>query len=273
MSQMREKLQKSVVSLDDAAGRIRSGLGTLMQLVEEIETENKGVFFRAESPDATQEEKAAISALRQLVAQIGSEVDGFASLGHQFEERLDKSTEEIKQLSDQLEVVSLEASLDPLTGIANRRQFERALQGCFDSIEDQDGRLSVLMGDVDRFKTINDTYGHRIGDHVLRLVAQVHKGKLRGNDLVSRWGGDEFAVILPETELANAMKVAENIRTALSSRVVRNKETNEALGKITMSIGVASYGPSDTPETLTHRADEALLRAKNDGRDRVVVAE
>ena len=107
--------------------------------------------------------------------------------------------------------------------------------------------LCLMLLDIDHFKRFNDTWGHQTGDQVLRLVAMTLKSNIKGKDMAARYGGEEFAAILPETDLEGAMIVADNIRKAIQAKELLKRSTNEKLGRITASFGVAMYRPGDTP--------------------------
>ncbi len=150
---------------------------------------------------------------------------------------------------------------DPLTGLANRRFMDIVLERSFARAKRLDGHLSALMIDIDYFKKYNDTYGHTAGDKLLVRIAKVLLKETRGVDLLVRYGGEEFLVLLPETGLALASEVAERIRKRVKAKV-----------KITMSIGVSSYHEGmKKKKDLVKKADEALYQAKQKGRDRVEV--
>jgi diguanylate cyclase len=131
------------------------------------------------------------------------------------------------------------------------------------------GRLSLLLADIDRFKAFNDSHGHQIGDEVLRAVGRVLKDLVKGRDTPARCGGEAFAVILPDTALADALKIAEQIRARLAGCEPRNLETGEGYGRVTLSLGVAQYRLGEPLGELIQRADRALYRAKRAGRNRV----
>ena len=134
---------------------------------------------------------------------------------------------------------------DPLTGLANRRHFDQRLAHALIEAERGDSTLSLLIADIDHFKTFNDAHGHLLGDQVLRLVASILIQNTKGQDLVARYGGEEFAVILPSINLLQATTVAENLRKAITSREVIKRATGEHLGRVTLSIGVTSAGGGD----------------------------
>ncbi len=130
--------------------------------------------------------------------------------------------------------------------------------------------LCLLLMDIDHFKKFNDTFGHQVGDEVLKVVARTLKEGVKGRDTPARYGGEEFAVILPQTSLKNAVVVAEQIRTTLASRKLQNRKTGADYGFVTLSIGVSKYRFGESLEALIQRADEALYLGKNRGRNRVV---
>ncbi len=130
--------------------------------------------------------------------------------------------------------------------------------------------LSLLMFDIDHFKSFNDSYGHLTGDQVLRLVGMSLKQTIKGQDITARYGGEEFAVVLPNTALRQALTVADHIRRAVMSKELKKKSTGEILGRVTISVGVSMLKPGDDTDSLIERADACLYAAKRAGRNRVV---
>ncbi|RMD88310.1 MAG: GGDEF domain-containing protein, partial [Alphaproteobacteria bacterium] len=157
--------------------------------------------------------------------------------------------------------------------LVNRREFERRLQLEAQAAAETGRPLSLVFLDVDHFKDFNDRHGHRIGDEVLKLVAGKLRNRVREKDLPARYGGEEFVALLPDTPLEDAAIVAERIRSALASSIVRHRSTGETYGTVTASFGIATYCPGEALEHFVHRADEALYRAKRDGRNRTEVAD
>jgi two-component system cell cycle response regulator len=165
---------------------------------------------------------------------------------------------------------SVELSLlDALTGLHNRRYMETHLKGLVDQARSGGRPLSVLVADIDNFKSINDGYGHSAGDAVLREFAERLRRNLRGIDLACRLGGEEFIVIMPDTALERACQIGERLRDCIASEPFR--VTFDDRLEVTASVGIAMLeGADDTPETLFERADKALYAAKREGRNRVV---
>jgi len=186
------------------------------------------------------------------------------------ETQLTQSGAQMAELREDLDRVRREAMTDGLTGIANRKQFDAALRLAAEEAAETGDCLSLLMLDIDHFKRFNDTYGHPIGDQVLKLLAATLTECVKGQDTAARYGGEEFAVILPRTTLDNATKVAENIRQRIGTKNVVNRKTGENLGKITVSIGAGLLANDEPTSKLVDRTDQALYQAKKSGRNRVV---
>lgn len=169
-----------------------------------------------------------------------------------------------RQLTAENRRLARAAMVDPLTGIANRRAFDA-------QIEQLDVNTVLLIIDIDRFKNYNDLEGHRAGDDCIRRVARALAANvLRSDDLIARYGGDEFAAILHDIDLDDAIHVAERIRLAVADLSI---PAHEEGAKITVSIGLAAYMPGENSADLLRRADDALYRAKEGGRNRVAFDE
>ncbi|ANK72072.1 MULTISPECIES: PleD family two-component system response regulator [Ensifer] len=164
------------------------------------------------------------------------------------------------------------AVTDGLTGLHNRRYFDTHLKLLMDRAAARGRPLSICMTDIDRFKQVNDTYGHDVGDEVLREFANRIRTTVRGADLACRFGGEEFIVVMPDTSAEMAAGVAERLRTIIESLPFAIPQADGPL-KVTASMGIATLRPgSDTAEALLKRADMALYQAKHEGRNRVVAA-
>ncbi len=163
------------------------------------------------------------------------------------------------------------AVVDPLTGLNNRRYLESHLVGLLEQAAQKGRPISTMILDIDHFKKVNDTYGHDAGDEVLKMFAARVKRVVRGADLMCRFGGEEFIVVMPDTKLAIAQIVGERIRAAVANALFPIEKGARSI-PITVSIGVAHSNGEDTPDALFKRADQALYVSKNAGRNRVTAA-
>ena len=173
------------------------------------------------------------------------------------------------QLSELVEEVKKMAITDPLTGLYNRRHMNEVLSKEFQKAKRYGGKLSCLMVDIDHFKRINDIYGHAVGDNVLKEVAETLTSCLRTVDIVARWGGEEFVILLPATGLEQAREVAERVLEDISSSRFVPIEDEQ----LTVSVGISSSSSKKltTEDMIINTADEALLEAKRNGRNRMEV--
>ncbi len=166
------------------------------------------------------------------------------------------------------------ATMDALTGLNNRRQFEIRLNQELANAKRNNISLCCMMLDVDYFKKVNDTYGHSAGDEVLKLVSDVIKSEIREYDIACRFGGEEFFIILPQTNINEACSVAQRLRKVIeeSKMEIKDAETEEVSRiKVTISVGVCEYESSMTTDLIIQKADKALYEAKTTGRNRVIV--
>ena len=209
--------------------------------------------------------------LRSVIGALAEETGHMLERSRTLEERLKNTTGEIEALRRSLEEVRREAMTDALTGIANRKYFDIHLRTSALHAMENGTPLSLMLVDIDHFKKFNDTYGHQTGDDVLRLVAHTLASNTKGRDTAARYGGEEFAVILPDTVLETSRILAEKIRTSISTKRFRKKQTGEELNTITISLGVAQYRPGEALVDFIQRADDALYQAKRTGRNKVVL--
>lgn len=210
--------------------------------------------------------------LQEVVKFASQSTETMMVQSNQLEQMLQQSNAAMEELRRDLEHVRREAMTDGLTGLANRKSFDSEFDRIFQDAEKSNQGFTLLMLDIDHFKSFNDNFGHQVGDQVLRLVARTLKDSIKGKDFAARYGGEEFAIILPDTDLAGAVIVGNALRKAVASKDVINRSTGKVLGRITMSVGVAEYGGDKTVEDLIERADGALYAAKHNGRNQVSTA-
>jgi diguanylate cyclase len=207
--------------------------------------------------------------VRALVADLVKETQSMAQRNYNLETRLGRIASEVTELRENLQAVQREALTDALTGIPNRKFFDTRLQEAAREALNQNEALSLVLCDIDLFKRFNDSYGHQIGDQVLRLVARTLSDSVKGRDTPARFGGEEFAIILPRTNLDQGAIVADQIRNGVMRRRFVGKDTRDDYGGVTLSFGVAQYRPNEELSELVGRADAALYHAKHEGRNRV----
>ena len=194
---------------------------------------------------------------RELIARVASGM------------RILRLEEELMQARMQMEALAMH---DGLTGLLNRRAIEEYAEAEFNMADRKKQAMSVILLDIDHFKNVNDRFGHKFGDVVLRQVAQTLKEDLRNYDRVGRWGGEEFLLILPDTELKDAVTVAERLRSKIA--VVQITLENGETFSIHISLGTAcTSGQFQSLAKLIDAADQALYQAKQSGRDRICVFE
>ena len=186
----------------------------------------------------------------------------WVELVKKYQIELTKINTTLEQKSKNLEKI---AGTDYLTGLYNRMKFMELYVSQYKLSREKGDKLSLLMVDIDHFKKINDTYGHNIGDKVLKQVSNILLQTLRHTDILSRWGGEEFLALLPTVDSKQAVKIAEQIRSNIKNFKLKN------FPNVTVSIGVAEIKENEEFERLLNRVDKALYNAKNNGRDRVVV--
>lgn len=210
------------------------------------------------------------ASLSKLIKRMTIETANAKKQNEEISRQLKDAHKGLLLLRKNLEEVREESIMDQLTGIGNRRHFDRSLDKALLDHKHARQPLALILADIDHFKSFNDQWGHQTGDQVLRLVALAIKSNVKVTDNPCRYGGEEFAIILPNTSLVQAHNVAERIRMTVSKRDVIKRSTGDNLGKITVSAGVAMMSPEDTPQSIIHRADLCLYAGKNAGRNRVI---
>lgn len=182
------------------------------------------------------------------------------------QQRINDSTEIIKKLKNELEHVTTLAKTDSLTGIPNRRGFNELAEEHIKTAQSEGATLCMVLLDLDHFKKINDTYGHLVGDSVLRYIARTLHAETKGHDAIARLGGEEFVILLSDISYQNALSVSENIRKRIANKVLSVKGHTLPL-QFTSSFGVSQYQAGESADQLFDRADQALYLAKQNGRN------
>lgn len=212
-----------------------------------------------------------LNAITDLITHLIDDTSQLLETNRAMEKNLVALSQEADSLRNNIEKLSVEAFTDQLTVVSNRRAFDKRIDEMFECYHDSNKPFSLLLIDIDHFKKFNDTHGHAIGDRVLRYVASILKGGIKGDDFIARYGGEEFALLLPDTSYDDAIAVANQLCKKIATRkLVDSTKDAKSLGNVTISIGVAVSSKSDDIDTLVDRADTALYRAKDSGRNRTV---
>jgi diguanylate cyclase len=248
-----------IVEIDDVMRLIGDALGMSASFEENL----SGATSKLEAAREPNE-------IRAVVESLVKSTRAMRDTNQALQDRLALSKTEISNLQQSLEAIRAESLTDPLTGLGNRKYFDRSIEAEVENALANGEPLSLLMFDIDHFKSFNDSYGHLTGDQVLRLVGMSLKQTIKGRDITARYGGEEFAVVLPNTALRQALTVADHIRRAVMAKELKKKSTGEILGRVTISVGVSMLKPGDDTDSLIERADACLYAAKRNGRNRVV---
>jgi diguanylate cyclase len=261
---------KTTDRIDKVGARVIGEIDDVMRLINDAL--GMSASYDANLAGASERLSAAENRdqVKSVVDQLVKSTRDMREVNKALEERLALSKSEISNLQQSLEAIRAESLTDPLTGLGNRKYFDRTIEMAVQSALASGEPLSLLMFDIDHFKSFNDSYGHLTGDQVLRLVGMSLKQTIKGQDITARYGGEEFAVVLPNTALRQALTVADHIRRAVMAKELKKKSTGEILGRVTISVGVSMLKPGDDTDALIDRADACLYAAKRNGRNRVI---
>lgn len=261
---------KTTERIDKVGARVIGEIDDVMTVLSDAlgmtgayDTSLSGATEQLSSAKSREQIKTIVEALLRSTAEM-------RETNKTLEDRLTLSKNEISNLQQSLEAIRAETLTDPLTGLGNRKYFDRMIDMAVQGALASGDPLSLLLLDIDHFKSFNDSYGHLTGDQVLRLVGMSLKQTIKGQDITARYGGEEFAVVLPNTALRQALTVADHIRRAVMAKELKKKSTGEILGRVTISVGVAMLKQEDDTDALIERADACLYAAKRNGRNRVI---
>lgn len=255
LDKMRQELRQIIVNVQGELSRSGGNLAvyarTLTQFAEILDSETTPGVMSAK------------------VQEVLHDTHSMEATQLQLESSMSVILSEVESLRRELEQIKEESLTDSLTGISNRKAFDSALENAIHQAREHKTPMCVALADIDHFKQFNDTYGHLVGDKVLRFVASTLKSCLKGKDIAARYGGEEFAIILPETSLDGAQIISEQVRKAISQGELKDTRNGRAYGKITISIGIGQFHWNELPNDLIQRTDQALYLAKERGRNRV----
>ncbi len=257
----------------DAGDQLSRQLESIAKAIETAQASNETFGRTLAGAQRELDAPADASGLKRLVDHLAFATTRVHRENGSLERRLAQSTDEVRHLREHLEQVRRDAMTDALTLLANRKAFDEALGRAVAEADETGVTVTLAMLDIDHFKKFNDTWGHQTGDQVIRYVGSII-GRIGAPPRVSsRYGGEEFAVLFPTESAARAIQALETIRTEISARNLKRRSTNDDLGVVTVSSGVAQRRPGETAAELMERADAALYVSKRAGRNRTTCAE
>jgi len=266
-------LEKDSGKLREVKEAIRALIAQMGAQLKDLVSDMNGYDKTLAACEATLEgggEGLELESLKELVSTLLTETRHARDTCQASSEVVGQLNAEIDSLRSAIEQMSEEVLEDALTGIGNRRAFDLELGKMLSPANADGGDFCLLLLDIDNFKSFNDEHGHLVGDMVLRYVAQMIKRGVKGRDVVTRYGGEEFGVILPRTGYDGGMSVAHAITDTVANRALTVGKDKRSVGKVTLSVGLSLYCADDTTTSIISRADQSLYAAKARGRNIVV---
>jgi diguanylate cyclase len=264
--------ERDEVAIRKAGDQIHSTIQNVSGVVRDVKSATTEYSGKLDGVSHRMEGVKDAGELKSILQNVMADTNQMIAQNQRLEQQLDQSSQIMEELQRNLETVRREALTDGLTGLSNRKAFDSELRRISEEAVSMGQPFTLMMLDIDHFKSFNDNYGHLVGDQVLRLVARTLTDGVKGRDIAARYGGEEFAIILPETNLQAGVVVGNALRKAVATKDVINRATGEKLARITMSVGVAEYAPGEEVNDLIERADAALYTAKHNGRNQVAAA-
>lgn len=255
--------------LDEARLVVRNMLDVMINHLRSWDTSTSKFCDALHKCTQKLSEDPSIEDIKEIIAVVTQEAESIRTANVDIHSTLDSLTEEIVTLRHDVDQLGSQVVTDCLTGIANRRGFDSSLQQLTQHAVKSNQKCALILADIDHFKKINDQFGHPVGDKVLRFIANTMKSNIRDDDELARYGGEEFAIILPNTNIEGAVRVAEKISKSISSRQLTTGSNSQSIGRITLSAGVAVYQPREALADFVDRADRCLYAAKNAGRNQI----
>ena len=252
---------------DDVPEQLQGVISSAKQFLATAISDNR---TQIEALGEASSECQAVSDPRPIIEKLVKELSNATKRASALEANFLATSGELDKIRDSLKLAEQHSNTDALTGLANRRALEEYFRSAQITAMETGEPLSILMIDIDHFKKFNDSFGHQVGDQVLRLVARVLQECVREGDLAARYGGEELMAVLPGAHLENCVGIAERVRHRISEARLTRRVTGEAISSITVSIGVAQFHLAESAEAMIERCDRALYQAKRSGRNRTV---
>ena len=263
-------LEKDSEQLNELKIAIKALIAQLCEQLKDLASDMDGFDQYLASCEASLNAQPDIEALKCLVSSLIKETRQARDTCQASSDVVNQLNREVDNLRSALEQMSEEVLVDALTGIHNRRAFDIEMTKIIASANIKAENFCLLLLDIDNFKIFNDEHGHLVGDMVLRYVAEMIKKGVKGRDVVVRYGGEEFAVILPKTDYEGALSVAHAISDTVAGQNLTVGKDKRSVGNVTLSAGVSEYRKGDNANAIVSRADAGLYAAKGQGRNIVV---
>ncbi len=259
---------------NDIEKKTSAGLGEELKAVHEVlrnyveHSKSFGDTLSVSKDELTQD--ASAQQIAKTVECLIGENQRMEQETSELRSSVENSQEQVKLLETRLEKAKDISLYDPLTQLRNRRYYDLELPKLIIKAALDEKPLCLAVADIDKFKVVNDTFGHQIGDGILKLFADLLMKNIKGRDLVVRYGGEEFVILLPETRVEDARSLLEQIRTKLQGLSLSVRTTGQTVGHVTSSVGLVQLRPDEDKTSLFERADTLLYRAKEEGRNRII---
>jgi diguanylate cyclase len=268
-------IQRQKSYLNERETEFREIIDLMTAAMSGLDNENRDFYSSIRSQGERFEEITFLDDIKRIKNELVQEVEKMRAMVRQKESQDQKTLEalssQVDVLKKELDKARQSASTDGLTGVYNRKALDDHLLSLIDRNRVTQYPFSLLMMDLDKFKQLNDTYGHTVGDRMLLAFAEKCRTSVRSDDFLARYGGEEFTLILPGASLRNATKKAKHLcKTIAGSRYAADDSPKADVVSVTVSIGVSAFRQGDTVQSLVERADRCLYKAKADGRNRVV---
>ena len=249
---------------EDFPEQLRGVISSAREFLEAAISDNR---TQIEALGEVSSQCQAISDPRPIIERLVKELTNATIRASSLEVNFLETSEELDKIRNSLKLAEQHSNTDPLTGLANRRALEEFIRSAQIAAMETGEPFSILMIDIDHFKKFNDSYGHLVGDQVLRLVTRVLQESVREGDLAARYGGEELMAVLPNATLDVCADVAERVRRRISEARLTRRSTGLEISSVTVSIGVAQFRLGESADVMLERCDRALYQAKRSGRN------